>query len=73
VLSPRRRRKGQAGQVVDAGLAVVTHGGHRRVPGHPEVPGGLGDRALAGPDPPADLRPDPFGQHRPRGDLVAIL
>jgi hypothetical protein len=45
------------------GPAIVAYGGHRRVPRHPEVPGGLGDGVLAGP--PAHhalgLKPPPRG------------
>ena len=63
----------EAGQVIDPGPAMVTHGRHRRVPGHAEVPGRLRDGVLLRADPPADLCPRPFGQDRPWGDLVDLL
>ena len=73
LIEPQRARGAQAGEVVDAGPAVIAHGGHGRVPGHPEVPGRLGDGMLTRPDQPTDLGPGPFREHRPRGDLPGLL
>jgi hypothetical protein len=66
-------RCAEARQVIDTRAAVIAHRGHRRVPRHPEVPGGLGHGMLRRPDPPADLRPGSFAEHGPRGDLIGLL
>lgn len=46
----------EAEEVINPWPAMIPDGGHRCVPGHPEVPGGLSDRVLRWSDPSADLR-----------------
>lgn len=48
LVQPDRPRSAEAGEVVHVWAAVVAHCGHRRVPRHPEVPGGPSEPALRG-------------------------
>ena len=73
LVQPDRRRCPETGQVIDAGLAVIPHRGHGRVPAHPEALRRPGDGLLTEPDPAGDLGSGPLGEHRPRGDLVGLL
>jgi hypothetical protein len=70
LVQPDRAGSTEAGQVIDAGPAVITHRCHRRVPRHPEVPGRLGHGVLFGPDTTGDLAPGPLSEHRPGRNLV---
>jgi hypothetical protein len=51
LVEPDRAGGAEAGEVIDAGPAVIAHRDHRRVPQHAEVPRGLGDGVLSGPTP----------------------
>lgn len=73
LVDPQRGGSAEAGQVVDSRLAVVAHGGHRRVPAHSERAGHLGDRPADLADQTAHLGPGPLGERGPRRDLVHIF
>ena len=60
---------GQPVRVVDQRLTIGDDGAHHRMPADQEIAGGRGD-SLVGLHPAHRRPPGPFGQHRPRPDLL---
>ena len=64
---------GQPGRIGHQRPAMVTHRLHHRVPAHAVLDRHRRDVVAVLADPPARLRPGPFGQRRPRPDRLAGL